>query len=204
LIWQLVLPRGLALIGAPAGLSREYQGNWRDLAPGGQAPLEQADLERWTGATKAQAPTAGANEYVFSALEVPVELHITIVRRAWIVLAAATVALLAGLLWLHTDVGRTPGLWFAICVAVVALAWSYPELTTILGQAIAIGGVVAMLSAITRRMVRPAVRRAPANVPPSSIHAHTATTQHWVPERSSGSSPSATPTAGYRASRSLP
>ncbi|MCC6493533.1 MAG: hypothetical protein IT424_10985 [Pirellulales bacterium] len=197
--WQLIVPRELTAIGEPEGMSAEYLLGWQGMHWGRQPTQSQGDLERWTGAQQAPSPPGSMNQYLYSGFEPPSDVRVLLVRRLWVVIAAGLGALAVGLLWLHTNVGRAPAFWAAICVAAAGLLLSYPEAAVLLIQAAAVGVVFTIVSALTQWLLADA-RQAPAAPPPASSVASLAATQPWSAD--GGGSASRTAVAGLQSSGS--
>ena len=204
-VWQLVLPREIAAQAAPAGMSADYRLGWSGYSWGRQPMQTQADLERWTLATEAPAPSAAMSQYVFTAFQLPPSVEIAVIRRVWIVVAGALAAMTLGLAWLHTPVAKSAAFWLAVCVGTAATLFVLPEAALLIGQAVLIGGVLTLLSWAVKWILASPPRPRPApSTPVSSIASHTATTQPWINE-SPGSSAVATSSApSYRTSGSSP
>ncbi|MBL9163295.1 MAG: hypothetical protein JNL18_11215 [Planctomycetaceae bacterium] len=183
IFWQLIVPRDMAAVTTPEGMNGEYRLGWREWSWGRQPTQSQADLEKWTSATAAPELPASTNEYLYSAFDAPPHVHVRLVRRSWLIVAAAAAALAVGLIALYTNLGRTAGFWLAAIIAAVATLAAYPEAAILLVQAIFLGGAFTIVSLATRWLLADVrVRRSSAAVPASSIVSLTAT-QPWLAGR---------------------
>ena len=202
--WHLVVPRDMAVVTTPEGMNGEYKLGWRDWSWGRQPTQTQADLERWTVATKAPALPASTNEYLFSSFDVPPALSASLVRRAWLIIGAGAGALAVGLACLYTPVGRSAGFWLAILIAAAGGLAAYPEATVLLVQAVFLGGVFTLVSVATKWLladIRP--HRASYSAPPSSVASLTAT-QPWLADNQEDSGVAATSGTVRHASEAAP
>jgi hypothetical protein len=182
-IWQLVLPQQFISLGIPDGFSAQYRLGW-DKAEWGRQPTQtQMDLERWSGASPRPAPGAATNQYVFTAFEMPDDVHIRTVRHLWVVLCGGFTALAFGLALLYTDLARSAAFWLWLCVGLGVLLLAYPEAATELVQAVIIGGVFTLLSVITKWLLADGQSPPLPALPPSgaSSVASLAATQAWAP-----------------------
>jgi hypothetical protein len=189
LFWQLIVPRDMAVVTTPEGMNGEYRLGWREWSWGRQPTQSQADLERWTVATAAPGLPASTNEYLYSAFDSPPHASVRLVRRAWLIIAAAAAALAVGLIALYTNLGRTAGFWLATIVVAAAALAAYPEAAILLVQSIFLGGAFTIVSLATRWLLADVrIRRSPAPAPASSIASLTAT-QPWLADRQEESDP---------------
>jgi hypothetical protein len=204
-VWQLVLPREIVVVGAPPGMSADYRLGWSGYQWGRQPTQSQADLEIWTGATMAPAPSGAVSQYVFTAFELPQSVEVATVRRIWLVVVGGLAALALGLAWLHTRVARSAVFWLAVCVAAGAALAVFPEGALLIGQTVAIGGALTLLSwAVQWVLASPPRPRLVPSTALSSVASHTATTQPWISETPGSSAVAAASGASLRASGSSP
>ena len=160
--WQLVLPSTEHLIFAPAELTPEFNWKWSGLGWGRQASLDQAELEKWSGAMTAEPVPDATNRYLFSAMGSPMKICATSAARWQIVLVSAAAALGVGLLLLYVPLGRKAGTLLAIGIVMLALSASMPDAAVLFAQAAMLGlGLVVLAGLLRQSMAR---RRAMGSV----------------------------------------
>ncbi len=205
-IWQLVLPAPFAALGTPQGFSAEYTLGWAGGFWGRHATQTQVELEHWTGAATRPAPSAALNQYVFTAFDMPSQVQLTVVRRLWMILLGGLAALAVGLALLYTNVARSGAFWLALCIASAILLAAYPEAAVGLVQAVVIGAVFTLVSALTRWLLADGEPRTtlPSAAAPASSIASLAATQAWIADEGAEGAPSGASTGRYQASGAAP
>jgi hypothetical protein len=207
-VWQLVLPSQFMALGPPAGFSAEYRLGWEGADWGRQPTQSQADLERWSGASPRPAPSPAMNQYVFTAFEMPAEVHLRVIRHIWVVLAGGLAVLAVGLGLLYTRLARSAAFWLSLCIVAGVLLLAYPEAAAELVQAVIIGGVFTLVSALTKWllaegetpvMTLPALASSAA----SSV-ASLAATQAWAPHDGTDAGRSGASAGSFQASGAAP
>jgi hypothetical protein len=82
---------------------------------------------------------------------------------------------------MYTRVGRSAPFWLALCAALAVLLLAYPETVVLVVQAIFLGGVFSLVSALTRWLLSSEGQsRIIAAAPPASSVGSLAATQAWV------------------------
>ncbi len=150
--WQLVLPRGWVMSGSPQGLIPDYWLGWKNYRWGRQPTLSQAHLEQITGATSATTPSPLAVSYVYRAFEMPEDIEVFVLRRAWILLLGSLLTFGIGLCWLSTTLLSNGAVWLGFSIALLAGVFSYPEITILAIQVILVGGAMTLTTSILRRV----------------------------------------------------
>jgi hypothetical protein len=202
--WQLILPPDLAALATPAGMSAEYRLGWQGMRWGREPTQSQRDLERWTGATAAPTPGPRTNQYLYSAFQPPENVEFVAVRRIWLAIAAAVVALGVGLAWLYTSLARSASFWLVLCIAAVAMLFVYPEAAVLMVQAIVLGGAFTLFSVVIQWLLGGARPRRSAPPTPASSIASLGATQSWIIESPGAADVSAPSGSSYQASGSAP
>jgi hypothetical protein len=205
-VWQLVLPRQYDATSVSTGLGAEYSVGWNGLGWGRQPTQSQVDLEQWTGASKAPEPGPSSNQYLYSAFEAPAVARVEVVRHIWILVAAGLAALAVGLMLVYTRIVRSGLFWTLVCVAAGVLLLAYPEAAGLLVQAITIGGVFTVISALTMWLLTDAERTvtAPIQAAPASSIVSMAATQSWMADAAEEPDHSAASAPSYHPSGSAP
>jgi hypothetical protein len=180
--WQLVLPSDRHLFGSGANLTPQFAWQWNRLHLSRVNTLDQADLEEWTGALNEADPTGSANVYLFSAMGQPQSTVVWVVARSLIVFAASLAVLAAAFLILYVPQLRRPQTLVVVGLFVLALALAYPEPAILLGQAAALGLVLAIAAAVLHRIAkREPIGDESRRPQPSSIIEHSATELYHHP-----------------------
>jgi hypothetical protein len=207
-VWQLVLPSQFMAFGAPAGFSAEYRLGWDNADWGRQPTQSQADLERWSGASPRPGPSPAMNQYVFTAFEMPAQVDIRIIRHIWVVLCGGLAALAVGLALLYTRLARSAAFWLTLCIAAAVLLLAYPEAAAGLVQAVIIGGVFTLASALIRWLLsdgKTPSAAAPALTPSAtSSVASLAATQAWEPNDGADAGRTSESVGSFQASGAAP
>ncbi len=149
--WQVVVPGDRHLLAAHSA-TPEFQWRWDGLAYKRVNLIDQAELEHWAtgGAAPVEAPVPeSANVYLFSATR-PENLELWIGRRSIIVFVASAILLLAALLLMRFSVLRRAWTLAALGIALIVFALAFPDLAILLGQASAIGLLLAGLGVVLR------------------------------------------------------
>jgi hypothetical protein len=178
LLWQLVVPSNFSALTTPLGFSPEYEIGWRGWRWGRHPTQSQADLEQWVGATRSLGPPPAAHQYLYSAFQAPPDAEVAVLRHIWVIVAAGLAALAVGLAWMYTRLGRSTAFWLSLSAALAVLLFAYPETVVVVVQAIFLGGVFTLVSAVTRWLMS---SEASSHVmAPASSVAHLAATEAWV------------------------
>ncbi len=167
--WQIILPGDEHIVGSPEELTSASEWQWLGSFWGRRPVMSQAELEAWVGASSQVAPSAADNQYLFTGL-LPVSSISLLTAPRWLIVLVASSATLAILLgWFYLPTAIRPGLLVALIFAIAFTAVAYPTAAMLIGQASAIGVVLAMLSMlISRLLARPARRLPPLVVTASS------------------------------------
>jgi hypothetical protein len=89
--WQIGLPGREHLIAEPSGYTPELSWKWRGSFWERLGTLDQADLEKWIGASE-QAPLPGEmNVYLFSTFRSPARLPVILLSRSVLLTAGAAI-----------------------------------------------------------------------------------------------------------------
>ena len=176
--WQLVLPRHEHLVVAPEGFTSESPWRWAGYLFARDPLLEQPELEIWSGAERRTPVSRDTNRYLFSATGYPRQAVLRTANRAWIVLGASGLALVAGLVLIYVPAGRHPGTLFVAAVVLACVGLLYPAPTLLVAQAASLGLGLTLLAGLLERSV--ARRRATplAWGGGSSVESDSTLTQH--------------------------
>jgi len=166
--WQVILPRRQHVLLEPEGFTAESRWGFHGYLWSRRPLLEQPELEAWVGAARRTPVSQATNRYLFSTSGRPVEVELRTAGRAWIVLIASGLALVAGLLLIYVPAARHPGTLFAAAVVLVAAGLIYPEPTMLVAQAAVLGlGLTLLAGLLHRSMSR--YRRPPIPERSSSV-----------------------------------
>jgi hypothetical protein len=149
--WQIVLPGDEHVVHSPARMSSASQWQWLGGFWGERPVLSQTDLEEWADASEQPAPSAAQNEYLYTGLAPVVSIDLITAPRWIIVLAASSVVLVGGLLWIYLPVVRRRWILIAAACMIAGLAVAFPVPAALLAQAASVGVIVALLAALLRR-----------------------------------------------------
>jgi len=176
--WQLLLPAGWHVATDPEELSGDYWLGWKDFRWGRQPHLDQANLERLTGATTLPKPPSSTNQYLFQTFRMQSAVTVSVLRRLWVVLASIVIVFGVGLLSLYTSLVRQKAFWLILVMALFVLVLSRPEISLLVVQVILWGGAMTLLAAALRKSLagEPATEFVFA---PEQITGSTAATQSW-------------------------
>lgn len=152
--WQVVTPATCFVGLDPPGYASEFTWDWQRFYWGRRPRWEQPQLERWVGALPLQGPAAGTHRYLYSTSGAPRGLPLRIVSRTTLVLATSGITLAVGLLALYLPWVRGPGCLLTVAVALGAGALIYPEISLVVAQAGALGGLLAALAGWLRARER--------------------------------------------------
>jgi len=149
--WQVILPRRQHVLLEPEGFTAESRWGFHGYLWSRRPLLEQPELEAWVGAARRTPVSQATNRYLFSTSGRPVEVELRTVGRAWIVLIASGLALVAGLLLIYVPAARHPGTLFAAAVVLVAAGLIYPAPTMLVAQAAVLGLGLTLLAGLLHR-----------------------------------------------------
>ncbi len=144
--WQLILPGDQHLISGGGEVTPEFSWVWSGMYWARRAPLDQAELEEWSGAQRETPPPEKANRYLFSVAGNPERLMARTVERGQIVLIASLAVLCVGLLLIYLPVMRRPVTLLAGGVLLLAVAAWNADLALLLAQASVLGVALVLLS----------------------------------------------------------
>jgi hypothetical protein len=151
--WQLVLPNDQHLMSSGPELTPEFAWDWAGMYWTRRAPLDQAELEEWTGVERETPPPEKTNRYVFSVAGNPDKLTVRTAERGQIVLLASLGALIVGLLLIYVPATRRPTTLLAAGVLLLALtAWN-ADLAFLLAQASVLGVALVVLAGLLERSI---------------------------------------------------
>jgi hypothetical protein len=211
--WQLVLPRDEYLVSGPGEMTSESSWDWRDYHWSRRPLLDQPFLEAWIfdasylaarggTAPRFSVPSATANQYLFSSVEIGGPAPVRIASRSTLVLIGSGIVLLAGLLLIYVPALRHPALLFVASVAALTAALIYPEMTLLWLQAAVVGAALTLLAALLERNVSRRRRREVLMRGASSSIVSRGSTR--VPQRAGAPAPVSTETAAIAVELSAP
>jgi hypothetical protein len=144
--WQLVLPADEHLLAASGAWSDENVWSWRGCCWRRVPPMDQADLEKWSGAAARAVLAEQANCYLFSSFGSLEPLEPRTTGRTWLVLWASGMTLLVGLVLIHVPVCRGPTALLVAAVALIVAGAVAPGAMLLLAQAGCLGIMLALLT----------------------------------------------------------
>lgn len=200
--WHVVLPADEHIVYSPQQLTSASQWQWLGAFWGRQPLKSQTDLETWVGAVEQPTPIGGQSEYLFTGLMPVASIELVTMPRWLIVLAASAAVLAMSTVWLYLPKARRSWLLTIAATVILVAAVMYPTAAMLLAQASIIGVVLAALSLLlTRLFSRPARLPLVPVVSPSSQRMVTPRTDSMLlqPVMSAAST---SPTATLRASDS--
>ncbi|MBN2577592.1 MAG: hypothetical protein JXB10_01190 [Pirellulales bacterium] len=154
LYWQLVLPCQEHVLLNPPGFENENRWGFSGWAWFRHALQSQADLENWTGASRA-APLEGVNAFLFSAVGNVPGGEVYTISRAWLVFGASGTALLAALLLIYWPAVRRPLVLLLLASVLAVLGGLNPDPALLVAQTailgVLLGGAVAVWERIFSR-----------------------------------------------------
>jgi hypothetical protein len=157
--WQVVLPGDRHVVQAPAALVPVEPWQWLEVFAGRHAAKLQSEMEEWAGATNQLAPTEAQNAYLYSGLAPVASIEMLTAPRWLVVLAASGAVLAVVSLWMYVPSVRRGWLGILLAAVVAGLAVAYPAPAVLLGQAAALGVILAGVSMwLQRRLARPVPR----------------------------------------------
>jgi hypothetical protein len=148
--WQLVLPTDEHLIGAATDLTPEFEWKWSGLGLGRKSIWDQADLEKWSGATPADSLPPATNRYLFSTIGSPANFSAATAARWQIVLLSSGAVLIIGLLVLYVPRAARPAMLVAVGVFTLTLMIWTPAAAMLFAQAAILGVILLLLAGILR------------------------------------------------------
>lgn len=145
--WQLITPPDEHLLWSPSALTPEMTWEWQGWRWGRHSIRAQADLEEWIeGTSQDVVPTSQANQYLFVSLGSLESWRVMTLRRPWILLLAGGVTLVVGLAWIYLPVLRHPSAGLLASIALVGVAFCFPDPVLVVAQAIAAGLLLLVLA----------------------------------------------------------
>jgi hypothetical protein len=148
--WHVVLPSDTFLVGQPGEFTSAGDWGWLGTHFGERPTLDQARLERWTGATPRIAPAPDENQYLFHSLARLTSFEVWTARR-WVVVAVGSSAALAvGLLLVYVPVLRRVECLAGLAIVLLLAASAYPRLAMLAGQAAGLGLALAAIAMLLR------------------------------------------------------
>ncbi len=160
--WQLVLPTNEHLVSAAADLTPEFEWKWSGLGWGRKSTWDQAELEKWSGATPADPLPTATNRYLFSTIGYPANFTAATAARWQIVLLSSAAVLIIGLLVLYVPMAARPAALVATGVfTLILIAWT-PTAAILFAQAAILGMMLFLLAGLLRYSI--ARRRATGHV----------------------------------------
>jgi hypothetical protein len=136
------------LLQEPADFAAELEWHWRRFYWDRQAVLDQSQLENWIGASRQEPLPAAVNQYLFSSFSRAGSLRCVTAGRRFLLFIASCSVLGVGLLLLHVRQARRPSLLLAFAVLLAAGVLLSPEMALVLGQAAAIGMLLAVVAGV--------------------------------------------------------
>ena len=150
--WSLATPSTEHLLLPPRGATPEMSWAQHGVFWRRVADLDQADLERWIGASTQQGLPTSLNNYLFSSFGETRSLQCTLGSRSMILLIVSGCALAAGLLLIYIRILRHPAVVFAGGLILVSTVLLYPDLAMAACQASALG-IGLVLSALLLKWI---------------------------------------------------
>jgi len=151
--WQLVLPPNEHVVVSPESFTGEYRWGWHGYFWGRRPLLDQTQLESWAGATSQAPLPENSSIYLYSTFGNVDRLKLYTAGRAWIVLLASGVALMAGLLLIYMPLSRHPATLLVFALTMLSAGAIFPETTLLLAQAASLGLVLTLLAGLLNRGV---------------------------------------------------
>lgn len=161
-LWELVVPSSEHLLLQPSNMTPEWQWTWAGLGWHRSSAANQAELERWSGASSQTPLPARLNRYVMSGFGIPSGIRFTIVPKPWIWLPVGAAVIVLTLLWSTLRLFRHPVALATFFVAIATMAMYVPDAAMVLGQLAVVASVFALVMltsqwAIGRRVKRRSV-----------------------------------------------
>jgi hypothetical protein len=159
LIWQIVVPTTVHLIGNTSTLSPGYQWKWQDLWFGRTSDLNQEAIASQIGASSQRFVSEQTNQYVFFSLDHTIAMKAWTAPRTLLWAPVALFVLVGSFLVMEFKWIRRP--WFGIALLLLSLAfsqWMF-DLSIALSQCFVAAILVAALYAILKWVVDRRARR---------------------------------------------
>jgi len=166
--WQVIMPSERHLIASSPGFHSEQSWVWRTFRWAREPNWRQYELESWVGTPHRTAPSRKTNQYLFSSLGLDRNLEVFTVERWVLVLAASGLALVLGLILIHTTAGNRTALLLCVSLSVAAVGILYPDATILISQAAIFGFLLVIASRLLQRGTNDRPTR-PSNSPASSL-----------------------------------
>jgi hypothetical protein len=200
--WQLLLPADEHVVASPTGFHSDCAWRWNGLYFGREPLLDPQDLAALFGPPAIKGTTTAARYYLFSSAGAGRSLELRTASRTSIVFVASLAILAVGMLLIYVPRLRREVL-LAASVAVLALAWLFPEPSLLLLQAGSLGFGLALVGGLLERLVSRRRGRAVSLRRGSSSIVDRAALQSR-PQPAGAGSPSSTRTAEVAAQFSSP
>jgi hypothetical protein len=161
-LWELVLPSSEHLVLQPVNMTAEWQWTWSGLGWHRSSASNQAELERWAGASSQAPLPSRLNRYVMSGFGIPVGIRFTIIPKPWIWLPIGAAMIVLTLVWTTLKFFRHPVSLSIFFVAIATIAIYAPDAAMVLGQLVVVATLLAVVMltsqwAIGRRVKRRSV-----------------------------------------------
>jgi len=159
LIWQIVVPTTVHLIGNSSSLSPGYHWKWKDLWLERTSDLNQETIASQIGATSQRFVSEQTNQYVFYSLDHTIPMRAWTAPRTLLWAPVALFVLVGSFLLMEFKWVRKP--WVGISLLLASLAFSQWvfDLSIALSQCFVAALVVAALYAILKWVVDRRARR---------------------------------------------
>jgi hypothetical protein len=149
--WQLVLPYAQQLIWSSDWLTSESNWIWDRLAFRRSPNRTQEQLELQVGATRQDAPAAGAtNQYLFSSIGPASAIEYVTLGRAPLTAGLSLIALAIGLGLIYIPALRHAVSLLILGVSLLGLGLVYPETAILFGQSAALGVVMVLVARLLK------------------------------------------------------
>ena len=159
LVWQIVVPTTVHLIGNSSTLSPGYQWRWQELWFGRTSDLNQETIASQIGATSQRFVSEQTNQYVFFSLDHTIAMKAWTAPRTLLWAPVALFVLVGSFLVMEFKWVRKP--WVGISLLLASLAFSQWlfDLSVALSQCFVVAIVVAALYATLKWVVDRRARR---------------------------------------------
>ncbi|MGE4101345.1 MAG: hypothetical protein AB7E74_05230 [Pirellulales bacterium] len=152
--WQFACRDQEHLVMLPENWGPEFAWHWSGLGWVRKSRLDDAALERWSGAIPERDPPQGYHRYLASRLGELQSATIVTAPKWLLVLVASGVTLIGGLLLLYVPLLRRPECLLFVGVLLIAVTLLDSQLAALVAQAGILGVLLSLLAAWWQRQVR--------------------------------------------------